>query len=376
MRNLRYISLFILLLVIGSCSRKQKTQEDSSKFQRRLPEYATRFSFGQFKGFDVIFLHNPWQPDKVEHQVLCVPRDEKIPSDSNNFKIIRTPLKKMVSMSGTQIASIAIINELSSIKGVGDKNLVKQPYLKKRLKNGKVRQTGSNGNFNYEGLMALDPELILVSPFKGKTYEKLTELGMVILPYADYMERHPLGRAEWIKLMGMLYEKEEAANSYFRDVRRRYQQTKSLAGEVNHHPTVFSGKPYGGVWYMPGGESYMAHFFKDAGANYLWKDNQQAASMSLDFETVYAIAARADFWKLVVKSDKPYSYDRLLAEDERYADFRAFKKRNLLVCNVAKTSYYEKGALEPDIILADFIKAFHPELLQDHQPKYFKILRN
>ena len=376
MRNLRYIALFILLLVIGSCGRKQKTQEDSSKFQRSLPEFATRFSFGQFKGFDVIFLHNPWQPDIVEHQILCVPRDEKIPSDSNNFKIIRTPLKKMVSMSGTQIASIAIINELPSIKGVGDKNLVKQPYLKKRLKNGKVRQIGSNGNFNYEGLIALDPELILVSPFKGQTYEKLTELGMVILPYADYMERHPLGRAEWIKLMGMLYEKEEAANSYFRDVRRRYQQTKSLASEANHHPTVFSGKPYGGVWYMPGGESYMAHFFKDAGANYLWKDNQQAASMSLDFETVYAKAARADFWKLVVKSDKPYSYDRLLAEDERYADFRAFKKRNLLICNVAKSSYYEKGALEPDIILADFIKAFHPELLQDHQPKYFKILRN
>lgn len=279
-------------------------------------------------------------------------------------------------MSGTQIASIDIMNELSSIKGVGDKDFVKQPYLKKRVKNDKVRQIGTNGNFNHEVLIEIAPEIILVSPFKGQTDEKLAELGMVILPYADYMERHPLGRAEWIKLMGVLYEKEDAASRYFKKVRNNYQKIKALTSELKHRPTVFSGKPYGGVWYMPGGESYMAHFFKDAGADYLWKDNQQAASMSLDFETVYAKAARADFWKLVVKSDNTYSYGQLLAEDERYADFRAFKKRNLLICNVAKTSYYEKGALEPDTILADFIKAFHPELLEDHQPVYFKILRN
>lgn len=375
MIRFKLLAVASLILFFSACNRKEEPENKGAEIHRTTPEYASRFSFAQYKGFRVIFFHDPWQPEKIAHRVLCLPNDKKRPDSSDAFKIIQTPVKTMVSMSGTQIAAINILNELSTIAGVGDKKLIKQPYLKAEIKKNEIRQVGASKSFNNEVLMSLNPDIVLISPFKGQSHKKLNELGMKILPYADYMEPHPLGRAEWIKVMGALYGKEVQARHYFEEVKRRYKEIKALTKDIDSKPTVFSGKPYGGVWYMPGGESYMAHFFEDAGAHYLWKDSRQAASMALDFETVYAEAARADFWKLVVKAENGYSYNDLLSEDERYGDFKALKNRKIIVCNVATTAYYEKGALEPEVILADFIKAFHPDILLRHQPEYFKILK-
>jgi len=374
MKRYTIILLAAFLLVNSSCVQKKENRPKNPEKERISPEYATRFSFSEYQSYPVLFLHNPWNPDEIDQKVLCVPHGNKIPDSTDSYKIIRTPIRKIVTMSGTQIASLNILNQLATIKGVGDKKLIKQPYLKSKLKNNRIRQVGTNGNFNNEVLIDLSPDVVLVSPFKGQSNNKLNELELNILPYADYMEQHPLGRAEWIKVLGVLYEKQEMAWKYFEQVRDRYIKISKLTDTLTNRPTVFSAKPYGGVWYMPGGNSYMAHFFEDAGAEYLWNKNQKTSSLSLDFETVYAKAYQADFWKLVVKSPEDYSYKQLLSEDERYGDFKAFKKKQVILCNVAHSPYYEKGALEPDVVLADFIHIFHPGLIKNYQPVYFKKL--
>lgn len=374
MKKYTIILLAAFFLVNSSCVQKKENHSKSPDRQKTFPEYATRFSLGEYQSYPVLFLHNPWQPDEIDHKVLCVPHGKEVPDSSDSYKVIRTPIRSIVTMSGTQIASLNILKQLNTIKGVGDKRLIKQPYLKSKIKNNRIRQVGTNGNFNNEILIDLSPDVILVSPFKGQSNNKLNELDLNIFPYSDYMEQHPLGRAEWIKVLGVLYEKQEMAWEYFEKVRDRYLKITKLTDTLTNRPTVFSGKPYGGVWYMPGGNSYMAHFFEDAGAEYLWNTNQKTSSLSLDFETVYAKAYQADFWKLVVKSQEDYSYKQLLSEDKRYGDFKAFRERQIILCNVAHSPYYEKGALEPDVVLADFIHAFHPELLGTHQPEYFKKL--
>ena len=32
--------------------------------------------------------------------------------------------------------------------------------------------------------------------------------------------------------------------------------------------------------------------------------------------------------------------------------------------------------MEPDLILKDFILAFHPEALKDYTPKYYRVIRD
>ena len=119
----------------------------------------------------------------------------------------------------------------------------------------------------------------------------------------------------------------------------------------------------------------MAHFLEDAGANYIWKDENKSGSIPLNFEEVYIKAKNADFWvNLFININ---SKKDLLAFDERYNLFKAYKIGNLYnntkISNTKGYSdYWESGMSNPDELLKDFIKIFHPDLLPEHQLKYYK----
>ncbi|PJB58247.1 MAG: iron ABC transporter substrate-binding protein, partial [Bacteroidetes bacterium CG_4_9_14_3_um_filter_41_19] len=59
---------------------------------------------------------------------------------------------------------------------------------------------------------------------------------------------------------------------------------------------------------------------------------------------------------------------------EFYSHFDAFKNRKVLFCDSRKTGYFEQGPLQPQVQLADLIHAFHPELLPDYKPVYYKLI--
>lgn len=63
-------------------------------------------------------------------------------------------------------------------------------------------------------------------------------------------------------------------------------------------------------------------------------------------------------------------------ENSRYADFRAWKEHRVLCCDISETPVNELSSMEPDLVLKDFIKAFHPELLSDYSPKYYKVIKD
>ena len=56
-------------------------------------------------------------------------------------------------------------------------------------------------------------------------------------------------------------------------------------------------------------------------------------------------------------------------------ELKAFKDKHVLFCNFASTPYRELSPVEPHILLADFVKAFHPEVLPHYQPKYYKLMK-
>ena len=61
--------------------------------------------------------------------------------------------------------------------------------------------------------------------------------------------------------------------------------------------------------------------------------------------------------------------------DSRYRDFKAFKDKKVIYCNLSERPFYELSPVEPDVVLADLIKAFHPQLLPDHQPVFYDVLK-
>jgi iron complex transport system substrate-binding protein len=204
------------------------------------------------------------------------------------------------------------------------------------------------------------------------------EAGFNVVLVSDFMETTPLGRAEWIKFMALFFNREAAAEEHFADVAARYEEMAALVHGIEEKPTVLMGFENRGTWYLPGGQNYMARYVADAGGNYLWADDDSSGRIPLDFEAVYEQGGNADYWLNL--SQFWTSLDDVLAGDERYANFAPFTAGTIYNHNArlnegGGNDFNESGHANPDVILADLIKIFHPNLLPDHELIYYRHLK-
>jgi iron complex transport system substrate-binding protein len=231
------------------------------------------------------------------------------------------------------------------------------------------------GNFDTELILAAHPEAIFISPFKRGGYDAIKETGITLIPHLGYKELHPLGQAEWLKYVAMFIGKEDEAARVFDGIKERYLSLKAKVDSVDTRPTVFSGEMHGGNWYAVGGKNYLAQLFRDAGASYVI-DDDNTGGVNIEFEKMYAMAANADYWRILNSFPGDFSYDALKASEPRNELFKAFREKRIIYCNMKQTPYYELTPVEPDVVLADLVAVFHPELMAaDYQPKFYYLLK-
>ena len=161
-----------------------------------------------------------------------------------------------------------------------------------------------------------------------------------------------------------------------KQIEQRYNELKQKTADIPQRPTVMSGEMHGGQWYAVGGRNSLAQMFRDAGAEYILKDDTHTGGIPMEYEKIYSLAANADYWRILNSFPGEFSYEALKASDPRNADFKAWKERHVLYCNMKKTAYYEAATVQPDVLLKDFLFAFHPELMPaDYQPTYYQMLK-
>ena len=246
-----------------------------------------------------------------------------------------------------------------------------RPEVLEGLKTGKIADLGSAMQPDMERLVGAKGEALLVSPFQNNTFGVLEDLNIPIIECADYMERSPLGRAEWMRFYGRLFGEEVRADSLFAEVEKRYLDIKEKAGRANHRPRLMIDTQLGSVWFVPGGNSTMGRIYEDAGADYIFSYLDESGSVSLSFETVYAKAADADIWIMKYGSPQDYTYETLRNDDRRYANFRPWKQRRVFGCNTSRTPFYDDVPFHPDVFLKEVLRVCHPELCDtDFVPCY------
>ena len=291
---------------------------------------------------------------------------------------VQLPVQKVISFSATQWAVFLRLGEIDRVKGILEGRFVSDTTMLALLAEEKVYDIGTEAAANIERMIQIQPDILLYSPYFDGNQGGLNVTGAVLFPFADYMENTPLGRAEWIRVIGMLSGCEDKADAWFDDIERSYNALSGLCDDVEHRPTVFSDLAFNGQWYVAGGRSYMAKLFADAGADYIWKDNPSTASVPMDAESILAKAQHADFWRVINSAPFPMTYESLAKESPVYPLFDAFRNRQIIVCDILPTGYFEQSQCEPDLLLADFIHFFHPELLTgewaDYQTKYYHLL--
>lgn len=384
MRKTTIAVLAVAIVCLTGC-RNRSTQSGSSasKADSRIstlqelvtPKYAEGYSLKYQDGICLVDLQDPQKEEsQTFHYALISRGSDKslVPSD---YTPVEVPVSSVICMTSLQLSNFIALGETDAVKGITSTRHLFNEEMNRRLEDGRTHKIGIEGNFDNEVIMGINPNLILISPFKRGGYDALMNVGITLVPHLGYKEMSPLGQAEWIKFIGLLLGQEEKANEIFEGIEKRYLALTELTSKVDKRPVVFSGEIQGGNWYAVGGNSFLARIFNDAGADYFLKDDNHSGGINLDFELVYSQAANAEYWRIVNSFKGDFSYEELAKEDTRYTDFKAFKEHGVVYCNMSQRPFYESMPMEPDLILSDFIKAFHPELLPDYTPKYYEILK-
>lgn len=342
---------------------------------RVTPQYAKGFQVSYAAGYTLIDLQDPQKEGGETFKYALVARGTKPSGIPEDYIIIETPVRSAICMTSLQLSNFIKLEALDYVVGITSTRHLFNEEINERIKSGKTAKIGIEGNFDNEVIMSVNPDVIFISPFKRGGYDAMREVGIPLIPHLGYKEMTPLGQAEWIKFIGLFIGREAEANSKFAAIEKHYNDLKALVADVKKRPVVFSGEIRGGNWYAVGGKSFLAQLFRDAGADYFLKDDPRSGGVTLDFETVYSQAENADYWRIVNSYDGTFTYEALKSTDARYADFRAFRDKGVIYCNMREKPFYESMPTQPEVVLEDLIKAFHPDLLPDYTPTYYERLK-
>lgn len=378
MKNIVFYLLTLITFAFLGCKNPENTASTITLSENTV-EYAQGFSIHPYDGYSVVKITNPWPNAGKDYTYVLKSANGIVPDSLSQFTQINVPIKSVVATSTTHIPSLEMLGVENTLVGFPQTNFISSPKVRKLIDEKKVKEVGDNQSLNTEIIIDLQPDLIIGYGIDNNnpSLDNLQKSGLKVILNGDWNESTPLGKAEWIKLIAALYEKEELADSIFKNIEKEYLDTKKLAAKAKKQPTVLSGSMYESQWYLPNGESWNAQFMRDANSNYLWSDTKGTGSLSLSFETVLEKAVNAEFW---IGPASFTSYAEMTEANPHYAEFDAFKNKNIYSYSSKKGStggviFYELAPNRPDLVLKDYVKIFHPELLPDYELYFFEKLK-
>jgi iron complex transport system substrate-binding protein len=389
-----YLGLLASAIALSSCAIAPAQETSASRpdcvknYQAEVDYFPNKIRLNDAQGFTVdyhkhykvVSVNRPWKDARTQFQYVLVQCGTPVPAGFKPEQIVQIPVRSVVALSTTHLVPLQRLGVLDRLVGISQFKDVTTPAVSEKIQQNQLSEVGNVSSLKLEKIVELSPDLVTTfgtgNPQRD-AHPKLLEAGIKVAIIAEYMESTPLGQAEWMKFLALFFNKEMEAERSFAETRQRYQAIAAKTKAVKNRPTVFSGFDHKGTWYVPGGESYVAKLLSDAGASYLWADQRTPGSVQLNFEQVYDRAASAQYWIVDAHSIKTRS--DLVAADARYQNFAAVQVNNLFsptakVNAQGGNDYWQSGIANPDLLLADLVKIFHPELVPAHQFVYYRQL--
>jgi len=321
---------------------------------------------------DHVLICDPTHPGEILQSLHFIDSGLKQPAEL----CIRRDSPRYVCLSSVYMAFLTTLGETANIVGAPDSSYLFDSRSKTLIRQGRMAVVTHGAAVDVEKILALSPTVVFANRMQKGELHQLIKKGIPVVFPDEFNENTPLGRTEWIRVFGRIAGKQALADSLFSQIVLRYQNLQQLTAQLAiNRPTIFGGMEFQGIWYVSGGLSYIAHLYRDAGADYLFDDNVSPASIPLDFEVVLDRGASSDFWRIILAHPDTISYDLIAKANRHYTKFSAFQNKKVIACNPSLTAYFEKGILEPDVVLSDLIYAVHPELLPEYLPTYYKIIK-
>lgn len=358
-------------------------EEGGDTLQMKYAQLLTIVSHDE-GSYTEVKVHNPWKEGTELHRYILVPKGKE--GDATMAKLagqahgegkaaatlgvktdtVRTPLESNLVFTAPHCQLLTELGCQNAITGVCDKDYINIPDIKSRAQaDAKVAHPimdcGSSMQPDIERIIALHPEALLISPFENNGgYGKLDKLRIPIIETADYMETSPLGRAEWIKLYGLLLGSSKA-DSLFSAIEKEYLQLKAEAAKLPLGLSILTERKTGNVWYVPGGKSTMGILLRDAHAKYIFADDQHSGSLSMSPEQIIAKGNQIDVWAFKYFGGNALTKQDLLAEYQGYQALKAFQTGTVYETDTSCEPYFELTSFHPEILLREFTILSHPE---------------
>ena len=409
----RYLLWALLALAITSCQGGKTVAGDGDGGDTVKMKYAQLLTivkhggecgehngeYAEYNGkYAEVTIANPWKEGTLLHRYILVPKGEEGNKTVARLAMqrsagarcvtdtVRTPVENSAVFTSPHCQLLYELGCGQAIRGVCDLNYINIPDVKKRAasagnhgSSSAIADCGSSMAPDIERIIALKPEAILVSPFENSGgYGKLDKLHIPLIEVADYMEASPLGRAEWMKFYGMLFEKSDAkdskteissskagifqskADSLFAKIEKEYLNLKAAAKKLPAGLSVLTERKTGSVWYVPGGQSTIGILLKDANARYIFSEDQHSGSLAMSPEQILAKAKNIDVWAFKYFGGKPLSRSQLLQEYAGYKSLAAFGSSRIYQVDTSREPYFEITSFHPEVLLREFILLSHP----------------
>ncbi|MCD8386644.1 MAG: ABC transporter substrate-binding protein [Bacteroidales bacterium] len=372
MRLTKPTILFAAIVLLCSCSKHRASIEEFTPIY--TPTYAVGFEMSSDGENVIIETHNAWQGENASHKGIFISRNGDAAPEGFQGQTLDGEARRIVAMSSTFVAMLDAIGEADRVVGVSGKDFINTPSVAARYD--EIGDVGYEGHINYETLLALEPDLVLLYSINGASSmePKLIELGIPYVYVGEYLEESPLGKAEWMIPMGEMVGQRAKAEEVYSAIPENYNQLKARMSNVAERPRVMLNLPYGDSWVMPSATSYMAQLINDAGGQCAYQKDTGNQSKPIDMEEAYLLANGADYWLNVGSVTSERELRSLMP---KFADVKPVREHhvynnNLRLNPTGGNDYWESGTVNPDLILQDLILILHPDSLPGSQFTYYR----
>ncbi|MEM9040726.1 MAG: ABC transporter substrate-binding protein [Actinomycetota bacterium] len=341
-------------------------------------EYASNFSVSYHDTYKILTIDEPFPAGEAESYVLVqcgADAPAEVDAPAPVAATIDVPIGGLLSSSTTHLPFIEQLDRIDDLVGVSSLGFVSSQAVLDR--SGDLIEYASEGALDTEVALTAGADALMTGGTDDEGHQVLRDAGLPVVANAEWLEPTPLGRAEWIKYMSVLFNEEAAATAQFESVEADYDAVVALAAGVadGERPSVMTGVDFDGTYFAAGGDSYVASLIADAGGAYVWSDNTETGSLSIDLEAQLERGGDAEIW--INGSTFWTSLDGMVEEEPRYGEFAAQQSGQVWVYNRIQNEnggvdYFERGVTRPDLVLADLLKIFHPELAEDHAFEWYQ----
>ena len=292
---------------------------------------------------------------------LVVPKGKEAPEDlDDDITVLKKPLENIYLVASAVMDMFVSLDALDSVRFSALKT--DSWYIeeaKAAMEAEDILYAGQYSAPDYERILAENCKLAIENTMIYHTpevKEQLEKFGIpVMVDYSSY-EPNPLGRTEWVKLYGLLTDKEEDAAEVFAQEAAAFESIREA--EKSGKTVAFFYITSNGEANVRKSSDYLPKMIEMAGGSYVFdhlgdEEDTASSTISMQMEEFYAAAKDADYviYNSTIDGEL-HSVEELLGKSPLLKNFRAVQEGN--VFGTTKNLY--QSSMELGTIISDIHK--------------------